>query len=561
MNQQQIIDQINAIANSTVERLKQQILAKLNSQQGLFSTYSDEAGDAAEILADGGDPILATFMKMKGETGGDLDALQNVFQQYLQYQLGEQNWQRNKSESDLAYQRGLPANQVAQMMQAGMSRSAALKAVQGAQYAPAASGTDISPQPTNIEGNRTQRMQAIMDIVSQSAQLANQIVSLASAPFDLKAKAITNKLLTNQNDMLDMQVQGMQDAAMFMQAVANADVSRDDDNKIANLPINDQYAYFADMQGKQFDFAKHSASSWQYAQSTPFSRSASNPFFWATLNEQTRAKNYASASVYEPERAQREVSQLRAAVALTQSQDTNERLRSHILGAQAFIDETTSQARRDMELVKIECEKNGFAFDSKRAEAFLQRIQSFTDLDFAQVDYEIQRLASINDPVVFAKQKAALVEELDFNVAQYIYGRSLASLKSGVLQQMMVSEQTGSTADGKPIVTTSPNDELLKWTRACLQYRELGYSDKVSAGTSIARTIFTGVGSFAASALVGAKVFSYLKPAATAAASATQAGAPPLPFNFVAPIVVSQPLMDMQMPYGLGGSSAQPVLQ
>lgn len=554
-------EQVQEQVNSIYKKLMQKIFNQLNSQQGLFQIPVKSAADASEVLADGGDPLHATFMKMKSTSGGDADALMNVWQQYLQYQLGEKNFARNKAESELSYLRGLAGNQVSQMMSAGMSRSAALAAVQGVQYQPVASDSQISPQQTNIEGNRTQRMQAIMDIVTQSAQLANQIVSLASAPFDIKSKEITNKLLTNQNDMLEMQVQGMQDAAMFLQAVANADVSRDDDKKIANMPINDQYAYFADMQGKQFDFAKHSASSWQYAQSVPFSRSAGNPFFWATLNEQTRAKNYASASVYEPERAQREVSQLRAAVALTQSQDVNERLRSHILGTQAFIDETTAQARRDMELVKIECQKNGFAFDGKRAEAFLNRVSTFTDLDFAQVDYEIQRLASINDPVVFAKQKAALVEELDFNVAQYIYGRSLASLKNGVLQQMMVTEQTGATADGHPIVSTFPNDELYKWTRTCLQYRELGYSERVNAGTSIARTIFSGVGAFSAGAFASYKIFSALKPAATAAVSAVQAGAPPLPFNFVTPLVVSQPLLEMQMPYGFGGSAAQPIIQ
>lgn len=73
-----------------------------------------------------------------------------------------------------------------------------------------------------------------------------------------------------------------------------------------------------------------------------------------------------------------------------------------------------------------------------------------------------------------------------------------------------------------------------------MRYNELGQSASVNAGTSIARTVFSGLTTAAAGIFAGAKVWDIVgktRVAASAAASAAQAGNPPLPFNTIVPLV------------------------
>lgn len=487
----------------------QDILTELNTW---MQTYVSDSHDAA-LSADSW--MMKLMYYLKHLSNGNSDAMTAMTQLMMQYLQQEQNYQRNRDNAELNYQRSLASNQVDLMMAAGMSRAGALAALQGgSQPQQVTADGSITPQGTDIEAQRINKMNAIMNVVQGAAQLAQQIASLATLPFDIKSKSITNQLMSNQNNLLEMQIQGMQDAAMFMQAVANADIQRDDKSKISNLPINEQYSYFADMQGKQFDFAKHNVSSWQYAQSQPFSRSVGNPFFWATLNDQTRAKNYANASVFEPLKAQQSIAHLRAGTEYVQLQSKSEMSRSRILESQAFHDEYVSSAQNDLDLLRTECQKNQVAFDNERALAFMQRVQSFNDLDFKMLDYQIKRILQISDPEIMEQERLALLNSLEYNVANYIYSKGVVSSKNGVLQQL-ISDPDSPMADGST---------FNHWLYSYMQFNEFGNLSQLNYELNKTNSLWRNIFGGAAAAFAGYKIFGSGAAASGSAAAGSYAG-------------------------------------
>lgn len=507
----------------------------LTELSDFFTTDISDSLDAAT----GADSWLMQLMYyLKYESGGDRDALTNVAQLLLQYLQNEQNFQRNRDYAELNYQRSLASNQVDLMMDAGMSRAAALKALQGGSIPQSITADGVaSSLPTDIEGHRTQRFQNILDAIDTSTRLANQLVSLASAPMDMQAKYITNKLLTNQSDLLEMQVQGLQDAAMFSQAVANVD-SSNNGTKLADMPLFEQYSYFQKQSKMSPADSGFEPNAFYYGNSQSFARAAQNPFFWSAYADAVKNRNSANASIFDPIRAQNEVSQLRAATRLTQNQAFSEQFRSKILAANGFVDEYTAQARKDMEICKLQAEKAGFKFDKARADAFLERVDSFNAADFLALDYEIGRLSELNDPLVFSLQKNALVQSLDYQVAHYIYQQSLASLHEGVLSSEL---------------QTNPKD-VYEWTKNYLRYEELGQDARNAAANNTARSVISGVTAGAASAFAGYKIYTGFANRAAQAAAAAGSTHPPLPFNLLAPIVASQPLLETMHPNFISNS-------
>lgn len=455
------------------------------------------------------------FAYMKGLYGANGDTKRDWMQLFLQYMIGEQNYKRDRDYAELNYDRSKAANQVALMMQAGMSRSAALAALQGGSVPQSASSqSGITPMQTNVEANERAKFQNIMNAIQVGTQLCNQIISLASAPFDIQAKQITNRLLNNQANMLDMQVQGMQDAAMFMQAVANADVSMPDDRKLLDMSVNDQYQFFADqaqMKPTQKGFV---ASAHMYGNGEYYRRAAGNPFFWASVNETVKNRNFANASIFEPERAEQSVAQIRAGINYTNSLREVEDTRKRIFSVQAFHDEMLSQLRVDIDKMKANCEKLGIKFDTKRAQQFYDLADKFNLETALTLDGNIERLNYLHTAEVYQATQAELLASSEYQVGLYVYGSALNSLKNGVLSEMY---QIGS--DG---ATVYPNKELDGWIKNYLNYTELGGATALNAKLQIPRTIFSGLSSFGMLSLGAAKLWSAAK-GAGAAVSATAA--------------------------------------
>lgn len=480
----------------------------------------EDAQKYLDNFGSSGNKIEDIFLKLRALGLTDSELIEYL-QLYLQYQVGEQN-----------YSRSLPAQQLANLQAAGMSRSAALGLLQNG----GDSSTSLQPFESNADEVKQMQFERTMDIVKNVGILAQQIVSLASAPFDIRAKQITNNLLSNQSDLLSMQIQGMQDAAMFYQAIANAD----GDGSISKQSVLDQYKYIANATAPRALENGYNLGTVMYANSQEFKRAASNPFFWSVLSETMSKNNAASASIFEPERAEQLVASLRAATNYTNKQAHTEGFRSRIMSVQAFRDEALAQLRQDMERAKLLAEQHGYEFDDARSQAFLQRVETFNEYDFAQMDYKIQQLSYMRDPVMLERQRAALAAELDYNVAQYLYGHSIYSLKNGTLAQMMPNLTTsGAVADINTDVAQSA--DLLNWTKSYIEYCELGKTAELNAAQGVARTIFTGLGTSAATAFAGFKIFRGLqaaKAAASAAATAVQAGTPPIPFNLALPLVV-----------------------
>lgn len=495
---------------------------------------SVDKSDARSLLQQGssGNNITDIFLALR-QLGLTDDELREYLQLYLEYQVGEQN-----------YRRSLPSSQVANLQAAGMSRSAALAMLQNG----GESTTSVTPFASNQEEVRNNQFNRTMDLVKNIGVLAQQITSLASAPFDIKSKILTNRLMSNQSDMLSMQIQGMQDAATFYQAVANVDPK----HELSKRSLLEQYQYIqAGSQPRALDNG-YDLGTVMYANSPEFKRAASNPFFWSVLSDTMTKSNQASASVFEPERAEQIVSSLRAATRYTQNQANTELTRNRIMSVQAFRDETLAAAREDMERAKLLAEKNGYSFDSQRAEQFIERLEQFNAYDFAAMDYEIQKLTYMRDPAMVERQRLALAEELDYNVAMYLYGRSIYSLKNGVLAQMSPNLQnSGSVANLDSNVGST--GDLINWTKAYLEYCELGRTAQSNARQGIARTIFSGLGAAAGGAFVGLKLFKGIQGiqaanAAASSASVVQSGAPSIPFNLTTPLVISAPLAPYLLP-------------
>lgn len=519
------VENDNSSANSDILKaalgLSSKVLSGDNSMTAVFDTEFDDAQDLSTsgVL----DPMTSLLLYLKAHMGGTADMQAQFAQLLLQYYTGEQN-----------YQRSLASNQVAQMMSAGMSRAAALQALHGGSD----SQTAISPMATNAEETRTNRINSILNGVQTATQVANQIVSLISAPFDIKAKSVTNDILTNQANMLGMQVQGMQDAAAFLQASAN---QRNFDPAFSDMKLSDQIDYFSKMSGADYK-SDYNMPSYAYANSEQFKRCMSNPYFWATLHNSYSNASAADASFYEPAKAEQEVSRLRAAVALTNNQAWSERQRSRILSSDAFVAEYTQAIKSEMEYAKLQAEKHGYEFDDKKSQAFLERVQDFTDLDFARLDYEIERISRMNNPLLMDKQIDALTSSLDFQVANYIYSQSLLSIKNGALESLYSTDDAGNRV---------PSQDLYNWCKVALQYNELGYNTYETTKQGWWRTAFSGLTAGAASALAGLKIVQAVKDAAPAVQAAVQSVKPPIPFNALAPIVVPTATMPMLQPgYG-----------
>lgn len=422
---------------------------------------------------------------------------------------------------DEDYNRTNPAAIASQLQALGMSRSAALAAAQNSNPATTPVSPAESPAPS---------LQPITDVIGSATNVAGLVMKGVSLPFDLKSKKITNDILSSQGSLLDMQVQGMQDAAEFLQACNNAGIT--------DKSPYDQYKYIADSQLPRALENGYNLATVMYGASQSFNRAATNPYFWSTLASMSKDNNMAAASVFEPERAEQIVSSIRAATRYTQNQADTEKVRNRIMTVQAFRDESLASAREDMERAKLICEKNGYTFDSKRAEQFLSRLEQFNTYDFAAMDYEIQKLSYMRSPEMLERQRLALAGELDYNVAMYLYGRSIYSLKNGVLAQMSPNIQN-SGAVANLDTDVAQNDDLIKWTKSYLEYCELGRTAQVNARQGTMRTIFSGLGAAAGAAFAGYKIFSAAKAVAPAAAAAAPVvGAPPIPFNLVAPLVV-----------------------
>lgn len=436
---------------------------------------------------------------------------------------------------DEDYSRTNPAAITEMLQSLGMSRTSALTAAENATSAT----TPVTPQGANPP-----TLQPLTDLVGSVSSVANIIMKGVSLPFDLKSKAITNRILESQGGMLDMQMQGMQDAAEFLQACANGGC--------ADKSPLEQYEYILNSQKPRALENGYNLGTVMYGASKSFKRAASNPYFWSTLADMNKENNLAAASVFAPAQAEQSVSSLRAATRYTQNQANTELTRNRIMSVQAFRDETLAAAREDMERAKLLAEKNGYTFDSQRAEQFIERLQQFNSYDFAAMDYEIQKLTYMRDPAMIERQRLALSSELDYNVAMYLYGRSIYSLKNGVLAQMNPTLQnSGAVANLDSHVGST--DDLIKWTRSYLEYCELGRTAQSNARQGIARTIFSGLGAAAGTAFVGLKLFKGVQGlqaanAAANAASVVQSGAPSIPFNLTTPLVISAPLAPYLLP-------------
>ena len=522
------------------------------SPNAVTTPFGDGAGSEPfdPSLIDPNDP--SSFLAfIKGLFGADGDTQRTWAQLYLQYILGEQNYNRNLANANLNYDRSKAANQVALMMQAGMSRSAALAALQGGSTPQNVnSDTSITPMQTNAEANQRAKFQNILNAIQVGTQLCNQIISLASAPFDISAKYITNRLLNNQANMLDMQVQGMQDAAMFMQAVSNADTSLPDDRKLMDMSVSDQYQFFAEQAQMKPTQQGFIASAHMYGNGEYFRRAASNPFFWASVNDTVKNRNFANASIFEPQRAEQAVAQIRAGINYTNSLKDVEDVRKRIFSVQAFHDEMLAQLRVDIDKMKANCEKLGIQFDTKRAQKFYDLADKFNLETALTLDGNIERLNYLHTAEVYKATQAELLASSEYQVGLYVYGAALNSLKNGALSEMY---QVGN--DG---VTIYPNNDLEKWIKNYLHYTELGGATALNAQLQIPRTIFSGITTAGVLSFGAAKLF---KGANAAKAAASAAGGssisstlalPPLVVPGTTPLILERGLFGEPTLGGLG---------
>lgn len=193
-------------------------------------------------------PSLGTLTKssMPNKNKSIPDDFSNVgtakelYEKILQYRSGLTNPDRDRDDAYLAsyaemlmreedFQRSTPQEQVQRLMAAGMSRAAALQALQDQNYGSA------TPQIAgNVESNATQRMQAINDIVNSAVSIAAQLTDIVSAGVAIGAnlQSIQHTMEATKAMKLDNQVntqyvQAQQYVAKYLQAFDNYAVNND----------------------------------------------------------------------------------------------------------------------------------------------------------------------------------------------------------------------------------------------------------------------------------------------------------------------------------------------
>lgn len=492
---------------------------------------STDPTDLRENLGDykhegGASVIEKIFAALYGHAFDGSDRMQ-ILQLLLQTLLTEQSYQRDYAYSELNYERSLAKNQVNQMQAAGMSRAAALAALQGG-----SSPQSVSPAGNITPFSPTDGLSPVLQGINNAngivQSMCASILNMSNFDIDKRSKLLTNQLLQHQSTLLGSQIQGINDAALFQQAIANAP------DFVREMSPYEQYGYFMHAATLKAGEDGFDPSSFYFGQSPEFKRCAQNPYFWNALSSSSQEANKAYASVFEPQKAQAFIQQQRALTELTNRQSSTEKQRARILTSQAFIDECTATCRRDMEICKAECLKLGYQFDANKAERFLERVSNFTDYDIESIQYQLKRLRYISSPDVFEQEKAEIINSLDYNVYQYMYGTAIASMKYGELQKYM---DDGDNAIG----------DAQDWIQDYFRYQEFGGSAATSSLTDIWRTGFTGLTSVGALAFGGAKLYqAYQK--SKSVVSAAAAGAPPVPFNGIVPLVVpNTPVYNQQM--------------
>lgn len=461
------------------------------------------------------------FQNILGNTILPSDKIQ-YFQLLLQYLMSEQNYQRQLGYNELSYERSRAYNQVAELMNAGMSRAAALQALQGGSTPQAAAETQgITPYQPQFNP-----LDLFNTIIGGVGSLANIGTSLATLPATLTAKQLTNKLLSHQGALLGSQVQGLNDAALFMQAVANAP------EDVQKMKLYDQINYFKHQASLSEKVPEYNFAAAAFGRTAEFVRSLSNPFFYSAVNSSQKDTNLNFASLFEPERMQATISHMRACQELATSNKEVQDIHKHLLQNEEYMSDITLQARADVEQLRLECENKGFQFDNERAKKFLERVQSYTYQDYLALQFQLQRLKAQTSPEAFEAYRDELITSMEYNACMYHYQYSLTNAKWNVWNSKYEDE------GGMPVGAAE------KWLDDYFRFQEFGGAASTNAAQGWWRTAFSGITAGAAMSFAGAKLVSLFQgskaaaAAAATAASSAASSAPPTPFNIFAPVVV-----------------------
>lgn len=131
------------------------------------------------------------------------------------------------SQSELQYQRSLPEEQIKHLMSTGMSRAAAIQALQGTEFSPAQGSI-----AGNVEQSELQKQQFVLDTIQASISLIQQGVQIGIAVPSLitqvqslqySSKLMRNSALRDQlvTDDFAMQKQALASVAQFQQYAWN----------------------------------------------------------------------------------------------------------------------------------------------------------------------------------------------------------------------------------------------------------------------------------------------------------------------------------------------------
>lgn len=318
-----------------------------------------------------------------GRLNDMLQAIQNVIQQ---------KYARENADRD--YQRSLPANQVAQLRAAGMSRSGALSLLQNG----GESSTDSSLSPFQNVNTDLERKRGIMDMISSGVSALTSIVSL---PASIGAKMATSLLASTQGKMLQDQQSGLQMVAHFEQASANAIASGKLDK---NASLSDKLEYFRAAGSLQPTNPNYDFGSFAYATGGLFQQSLNNPFFYSFARSFEEQANSADASVFEPERMQEIVQSMQASKQLTRDQNKFLNTEFSILQRRDRREALVQQLQEDLDQVSLSTELTKADFDNERWERIIDNIDKWSFLDSLQVEAEIKNLSLISDPIVYARK-------------------------------------------------------------------------------------------------------------------------------------------------------------
>lgn len=196
------------------------------------------------------------------------------------------SWYIEQMNRDEDFRRSTAGAQVERLMQAGMSRSAALQSLQATEY-----GNAETTPAGNVVESEAAKTNALTNIISQGLQLVEQVFALGTqmglAQSTISVNAVQAQLYEAQKRQIEtsngfarLQYDGLTDVAMFMQAAHNYE-----ERSGVRLPDSWDEA-LAVLQGVSYD-SMPDVSTMAHDR---YKKALENPYFYPTMLQQWRDK-------------------------------------------------------------------------------------------------------------------------------------------------------------------------------------------------------------------------------------------------------------------------------